>query len=245
MKRFMGTWRGVFIAALMTTVASVIVTQFMVYFFFQGQDLAAALALAPVISIITAFPFSFFIWSQLRSNIILGWELQRLVNRDRLTDVATRDFFFARMRRDPHAYGISLMVDIDAFKTVNDTFGHMAGDAVISRVAAILHENTRAHDIVCRFGGEEFVIFLYDHGAVDGFKAAERMRKAIAEDVVDYNGENLRVTVSIGGSLKERLMDVNHAIREADEALYRAKRTGRNRTVFAPKIAKDTDPAAA
>ncbi len=234
MERFLANRQGVWGAAVLTTLASIIVTEFMVYFLFQGQDIYAALEIAPLISLVTAFPFSLFFWSQLRSNLLLRIELQRLVDRDRLTDVATRDFFFARMRADPPAHGISLMVDIDFFKTVNDTFGHIAGDAVISRVARILADNTRSKDIVCRFGGEEFVIFLHELGNADGFLVAERMRKAIAAEKIEFDGQSLQVTVSIGGSLKERPQDVNLAIQQADRALYCAKTTGRNRTVFAP-----------
>ena len=243
MKQILSTWWGVSLAAAVTTLAAITVTQVMVFFLFQGQDLRAALTLAPFIALVVTFPFSFFIWTQVRSNIRLSLELQRLVNRDRLTDVATRDFFFARMRDEPSAYGISLMVDIDHFKVVNDTFGHMAGDAVIARVARILLASTRGDDIVCRFGGEEFVIFLAGQNQQDGFEAAERMRQAIAEDVTEFAGNDLRVTVSIGGSLKERLHDIDLAIQEADRALYLAKGAGRNRTVLAKKDVTDTAPA--
>ncbi|EBA12850.1 GGDEF domain protein [Roseobacter sp. CCS2] len=245
MKEFLSSWRGVFAAATLTTLASICVSVLMVYFLFQGNDLHAALRLAPVISVVIAFPVTFFIWSQVRSNIQLSFELQRIVDRDRLTDVATRDFFFARMRGDPNAYGISLMVDIDFFKVVNDTFGHIAGDKVISRVAEILYENTRPDDIVCRFGGEEFVIFLHQQDKADGFAIAERMREAIAEEVIEFDGHNLSVTVSIGGSLKERLKDVEFAIQQADQALYQAKANGRNRTVFAPLKSVDKENAVA
>ncbi|MEM8536905.1 MAG: GGDEF domain-containing protein [Pseudomonadota bacterium] len=193
----------------------------------------AAVTLGPMISVVITIPASFFIWSQVRKNARLSAELQRLVNRDRLTDVATRDFFFEKMSADPSAFGTSLMVDIDYFKDVNDTFGHFAGDIVIARVAEILKTNTRKHDIVCRFGGEEFVIFLYDHDRQAGFETAERMRKAIAESLISIEKHEVRVTVSIGGSLKERVKDLERAIQEADRALYRAKTGGRNQTIFA------------
>ena len=233
MRHHLSTWKGVTVAAVLTTLLCVVVTQTMVFFLFQGQDLAAALALAPIISVVITMPVSFFIWSQVRRNQLLSKELQRLVNRDRLTDVATRDFFFARMQKNPTAYGTSLMVDIDFFKRVNDDYGHMAGDAVISRVADILRNNTRSEDIVCRFGGEEFVVFLSEKDSTDGYEVAERMRLSIADEIVEFDGQDLKVTVSIGGSLKERLADVNLAIQQADEALYLAKSGGRNRTVFA------------
>ncbi len=233
MRSVLATWWGVLTAAVLTTLACMTVSLLMVYFLFQGVDLGAALRLAPMITVVTGFPVSFFIWSQVRRNILLGNEMRRLLNRDRLTDVATRDFFFAKMRSNPNAYGVSLMIDIDHFKSVNDTFGHLAGDAVISRVAKILYENTREHDIVCRFGGEEFVVFLHEEDTDSGFTIAERMRSAIAGDVIDFQGQPVTVTVSIGGSLKERLEDVNLAIHQADQALYRAKSRGRNMTVFA------------
>lgn len=231
-------------AACLTTAAAIVVAQIQVYWLIPQQGLEDALRVAPIIVLVTAFPLCVFVWAQVRKNTHLSDELQRLLNRDRLTDVATRDFFFAKMHSNPEAYGTSLMVDIDHFKSVNDRFGHLAGDAVIARVAGILFENTREEDIVCRFGGEEFVIFLHQQCHKEGFAVAERMRKRIAEVVVPYEGENLSVTVSIGGSLKERLEDVNLAIRQADQALYRAKTGGRNRTVFVSEDGQTTTAVA-
>ena len=178
-------------------------------------------------------PFALFIGVKLRENTRLSDELVRLVNRDRLTDVATRDFFFRRMESDPEAYGVSLMVDIDHFKQVNDTHGHYAGDAVIKQVSQILKRETRTQDIVCRFGGEEFVVFLHEVSADQGLVVAERMRTAVAAEALPgaEGRPALSVTVSIGGSLKERLEDINLSIQQADAALYRAKSNGRNRTV--------------
>jgi diguanylate cyclase (GGDEF)-like protein len=244
MRRILKNWWGVWLAAGLTSLACMAVSEVLVRLLFEGENLWAALLITPFITFVTAFPVSFFIWVQVRRNIRLSVELQRLVNRDRLTEVATRDFFFARMRSNPQVYGISLMVDIDRFKTVNDTFGHLAGDVVIARVAGILCQNTRKNDIVCRFGGEEFVIFLHEEDSQGGFEVAERMRRAIADEVMNVEGQMLRVTVSIGGSLKERLNDVDTAIRQADRALYRAKTAGRNRTVFADLPRQPSDAAA-
>ena len=145
--------RDLIIATLLTTMSCIVMVEALVYALFQGADKSGALKLAPIIALLTALPVSLFLWSQVRLNMSLSQELQRLVDRDRLTDVATRDFFFARMDALPGSFGVSLMVDIDHFKQVNDTFGHQAGDAVISRVAAILRQQTRASDIVCRYGG--------------------------------------------------------------------------------------------
>ena len=235
--------RDVIVATFLTTAGCMLMVEFMVYGMFQGADKSGALKLAPIIAFLTALPVSLFIWSQVRRNMSLSQELQLLVDRDRLTDVATRDFFFARMDASPDSYGVSLMVDIDHFKQVNDTFGHQAGDAVISRVATILRQQTRSSDIVCRYGGEEFVIFLSDQDPIAGYEVAERMRKAIESDILPFQDEEIHVTVSIGGSLKESLEDVNRAFLQADEALYRAKSLGRNRTVFS-KPTKVDHPAA-
>ena len=244
MRRILRNWWGVWLAAGLTSLACIAVSETLVRLLFEGENLSAALMIAPFITFVTTFPVSFFIWVQVRRNVRLTVKLQRLVNRDRLTEVATRDFFFRRMRSNPQVYGVSLMVDIDRFKSVNDTFGHIAGDVVIARVASILRQNTRKNDIVCRFGGEEFVIFLYEEDSHGGFEVAERMRRAIANEVMNVEGQMLRVTVSIGGSLKERLNDVDAAIQQADRALYRAKTAGRNRTVFADLPRQPNDAAA-
>jgi diguanylate cyclase (GGDEF)-like protein len=172
----------------------------------------------------------------------LNVELQRLVSRDRLTDVATRDFFFDRLAERPAIHGVSLMVDIDHFKRVNDTHGHLAGDKVIAHVAHILAQEVGARDIVCRFGGEEFVVFLENATQVIAREVAERFRERVEATPVDSDGIRIRVSVSIGGSLRQPAADIEVAIREADAALYRAKALGRNRTVMADKALRAAPP---
>lgn len=145
-----------------------------------------------VIVCIIAIPVSWAVGLILRKNMRLAEELMRLVNRDRLTDLATRDFFFTRLAMDQAAYGVSLMIDIDHFKRVNDRFGHLAGDAVIASVAHTLRAQLREQDIVCRFGGEEFLIFLHEATHDQGWIIAERMRVAIEENTVATGGPRLR-----------------------------------------------------
>lgn len=169
--------------------------------------------------------------SKILENALLTSELERLVNRDRLTNVATRDFFFTRIGDLPEAYGVSLMVDIDHFKSVNDTYGHYVGDMVIQHVSKILTEQSRTNDIVCRFGGEEFVIFLHKAGREQGLLIAERIRRTVQDSPVCSEEHTVNITVSIGGSLKDQLEDINVSIKLADEALYRAKNAGRNLAV--------------
>jgi len=135
------------------------------------------------------------------------------------------------------------MIDIDHFKAVNDTYGHFAGDDVIASVAEVLKVQTRPGDLVCRFGGEEFVIFLKQADLDLGGVIAERLRKAIATSVVESCGVQIKVTVSIGGSLKDAAEEIDAAIKRADAALYEAKALGRNRTVMSP-VPSGADKAA-
>ena len=185
---------------------------------------------AKIVFIIT-IPVAYFIGAKVLQNTLLSDELKRLVNRDRLTDVATRDFFFSKLNDKTETYGVSLMVDIDHFKVVNDTYGHLAGDIVIRHVAQILQVNCRPLDIVCRFGGEEFVIFLHHASLEDGQRIAERIRAQVQAEPAFAAGVEISVTVSIGGSLKDAAAHIEGSVKRADEALYRAKALGRNQIV--------------
>lgn len=178
-----------------------------------------------------AMPVTNFLARNVRKTTLMSNELQRLLDRDRLTDVATRDFFFSRMALMPDAYGVSLMVDIDHFKSVNDTHGHITGDKVIRAVAEVMREQVRKDDIVCRFGGEEFMIFLAQADEAEGWAIAERIRSETADAITKTSSGDVQVTVSVGGSLKQQIEHVDAAIKRADECLYRAKEQGRNRTI--------------
>lgn len=127
-----------------------------------------------------------------------------------------------------------MILDIDHFKSVNDTYGHDIGDAVLREFAARLKRNIRGVDLACRFGGEEFVVLMPDTDYVQAELVAERVRQSISERVFEVNaGRPLAVTVSAGVTLNETASDTPESlIKRADVALYRAKREGRNRVVF-------------
>ncbi|WP_415921322.1 GGDEF domain-containing protein [Tateyamaria sp. SN6-1] len=227
------TW-DVILFSLVLTVTSMVLAVALNYLIFPADFLPRTVPGTMIIVTLVTIPTCLFVGSKIRENVRLSSELRRLVERDRLTDVATRDFFFSRMEQMPEAYGVSLMVDIDFFKHVNDTYGHLTGDKVISHVASLLQGAVRRDDIVCRFGGEEFVVFLAkaDHSA--GAAMAERLRKMVADTAMDDAGTVVNVTISIGGSLKDALEGVEAAISRADEALYRAKNAGRNQVQMWP-----------
>ena len=132
------------------------------------------------------------------------------------------------------------MLDIDDFKSVNDTYGHHVGDKVIIGVAGILLEHTRKSDIVCRFGGEEYIVLLLDTDLQNSMKIAQNIRELAEKMVIVYDHDKqLQVTISIGVSNVDLATDedIEVAINKADNALYDAKRSGKNRVVaFKEKV---------
>jgi two-component system cell cycle response regulator len=126
-----------------------------------------------------------------------------------------------------------LVADIDHFKNVNDTYGHIAGDAVLKEFSVRLKRNTRGVDLACRLGGEEFVIIMPDTDLPRAYQVGERLRACIASDNFPIGGDrNIRVTASVGIGTLEGESDTPELMFErADKALYAAKRRGRNRVV--------------
>jgi two-component system, cell cycle response regulator len=127
-----------------------------------------------------------------------------------------------------------MLIDMDYFKSVNDTHGHAVGDAVLREFSDRLRRNIRGVDLACRFGGEEFVVLMPDTDFGQAQLVAERVRAAVAERPFDTTaGRALVVTVSVGVALNEGVADTpDELLKRTDIALYRAKREGRNRVVF-------------
>lgn len=124
------------------------------------------------------------------------------------------------------------MIDADHFKRVNDTYGHKVGDRVLMALASTAEKALRENDIVARYGGEEFVVYLADTVAEDALMVADRLREAVSRIVVQSDAdEPVMFTVSIGISSSEDSQEVNTLIKMADDALYKAKESGRNRCV--------------
>lgn len=222
----------VFVGTLVSVAVAVLLIHLHILINYPPEVRSLVQVKAITATIVVTTIMSSVIWMHLRKSYLLTLELQNLVDRDRLTSVASREFFFRKMEQMPQAVGVSLMADIDHFKRINDTYGHLVGDKVIQEVALILAANIRDGDIVCRFGGEEFVIFLSGVSAREGFDAAERMRKQVASAKVIEGGVHIPVSISIGGASEQTAGAIEEAIRAADAALYRAKLGGRNRTAF-------------
>ena len=124
-----------------------------------------------------------------------------------------------------------LMMDLDHFKIVNDTHGHQAGDTVLSGVAARVKESIREIDLFARYGGEEFCLIATAMDRGEAFLLADRLRGLIEQERFSHNGKEIRVTLSIGvGSWEPSFREnFEELIKQADDALYRAKEQGRNR----------------
>jgi len=127
-----------------------------------------------------------------------------------------------------------IMFDIDLFKNVNDTYGHLFGDEVLRMIGNTLRVELRSHDIYARYGGEEFVILLPESGVPGAQKVAEKLRCLIANSEVHKDDIRLKVSVSLGVAEFDpvTMKSGQDLIAAADKALYRAKRTGRNRTII-------------
>lgn len=163
--------------------------------------------------------------------------LRELATTDMLTGLPNRRAFItrleeehARLRRFDAQQAAVLMLDLDYFKRINDTWGHPAGDAVLSRVATEINEQIREVDLCSRIGGEEFAVLLTGAAPVAAREFAERLRRRIADITVMHEGNSIKVTASIGVSaLRATDADADAALMRADRALYNAKEAGRDR----------------
>jgi diguanylate cyclase (GGDEF)-like protein len=163
--------------------------------------------------------------------------------RDPLTELYNRRSFLEMAepiweRAESNARPLSLVIfDLDHFKSINDSYGHSTGDAVLIAVAKVLVHEIRNGDIIARWGGEEFLLLLPDTEQAAAIALAERLRNAIAEIRVPVGDIEIALTASSGVANKARHSSLNELITEADDLLYRAKREGRNRVCFAPQEA--------
>lgn len=153
--------------------------------------------------------------------------LTRVFNRQYLQN--TLEMEFSNFRRHHHNVSV-LMLDIDHFKTVNDTHGHLAGDEILCSVAQGIKELLRKGDIIGRYGGEEFIILLPMTDMKGAYQAAERVRAFVESIETRVDDKTLKVTISVGlSTLSDKHKKVEDWIQEADAFLYQSKKKGRNR----------------
>lgn len=185
-------------------------------------------------------PIQLAVLQDLARLVVDELELRRLATTDSLTGAMTRRAFaadaareVARARRSGGPLAC-IVFDIDHFKSINDRFGHAAGDRVLQAVTRVCRENLRAVDLLGRMGGEEFAIALPEAPLAEAVGVAERLRLAVADTGVADGAGEIRMTASFGVSeLAPGDETFADTVRRADDAAYEAKRGGRNRTVTA------------
>ena len=159
--------------------------------------------------------------------------MTKLYNRRYFSEISTKVMQLAVRNKKPLSV---LMLDIDKFKNINDTYGHPVGDEVIISLANTLKDISRQSDIACRFGGEEFLILLPETSAQGAMVIGEKIRKKVEELVISpQNNIHIKFTISIGVSefKPDDELNLELSIHRADEALYEAKKGGRNRVCLA------------
>lgn len=171
--------------------------------------------------------------------IALYDRLHQLSIYDTLTETCNRRYFMMRYleefnRAEKFALSVSfLMIDIDHFKNINDTYGHLVGDVVLREIARLIKENIREIDFVARFGGEEFAVILPETDKGGAIMVGERIRSKISQERLRAFDEMLGVTISIGvASFPQNTLHSDVLVEAADRALYKAKILGRNRVCW-------------
>jgi len=163
-------------------------------------------------------------------------EIYRLTTVDGLTQIFNKRYFLETLEREVsrcHRYGRSLslaMMDIDHFKQVNDTYGHLAGDYVLKQLASAVKTKIRREDVFSRYGGEEFAIILPEIELAGAVATAEKVRKVVEKQKFVFEEQTMPVTISIGvAAIRSDISEMQTLLKLADERLYDAKQKGRNR----------------
>jgi diguanylate cyclase (GGDEF)-like protein len=165
--------------------------------------------------------------------------LRELSRRDSLTGIYNRSFFIELAERElirtlryGDIFSIAIL-DVDNFKLVNDTYGHLAGDKVLQVLSEICLQNLRQSDTIARFGGDEFVILFPYADKLHVTECLERIRRIVALTPVDYDGQTIHFTVSAGSTAYHNsYTDLDFILQQADKALYQAKESGKDRIIL-------------
>ena len=167
--------------------------------------------------------------------VLLYETVEKLAITDSLTGLYVRRYFSERLKEETQRskrYNLKfafIMIDIDDFKLTNDTYGHLVGDVILKELSRVITDNIREIDLACRYGGEEFALFLPETGSDGARSVAERIRKKIEESIFKAYNEKLNMKVSVGISIyPDDSNDAEDLIEKADAALYDAKKLGKN-----------------
>jgi len=219
---------------LLLATAIVVAVEAQVALFISSEQLITILLIAHLLLTTgTTVLFPVFVFSLNERRLL------EVVNVDELTQLFNRRGFFelgSELLAKNHAQARSscvLMLDLDRFKSINDRYGHAAGDACLRDVAGIIKRHMREHDIAARIGGEEFAIALANVDRAQAEQVSRRLVERVAQHKFEFQGETIDLTVSVGGIITaENEPDLNALLKDADTALYEAKSRGRNQFRF-------------
>jgi diguanylate cyclase (GGDEF)-like protein len=237
-----GQTNTVVIITLIAALAAVTVTAGTVLLLnYSGFDirLGIAVAFAVGVPLIVTPPIAWVLVSLLLKISRMEEEMRDLASYDSLTGLLSRHAFFesanshvSLANRNKSLFAV-MLIDLDHFKTINDQYGHPAGDAVLRLFADVVNSVARRSDIVGRLGGEEFAIILPTTSTEEALEFSSRLNKAVDQAVLKFGDAIIDYTVSIGltASSTARVNNLDNLLTRADLALYQAKRNGRNQTL--------------
>lgn len=223
----------VFLFVCAITLIAVVIMAICNLFIYSADRYWEEFAIGALVIGLCAIPMSWFVGTRLLMLNKLRDDMHRLINYDGLTDLRNRRSFLEKHTRHPRMQGVVALVDVDHFKSVNDSYGHFAGDDALRHVSSILGAQCRRGDLICRYGGEEFAVFFRDATGAEALALAERLRMAIERSACRHGTTTIFLTVSVGCAEKRHCDDIEDILKSADELLYQAKREGRNRVCWA------------
>ena len=231
--------QGVFRSALCITIISVLLSVVIAKLVeILAPSGLASFNIIPAIIVpaLIAPPFGYIFMSLYFELEKVREEINALAITDELTHTFNRRYFMKvieheleRAKRYQHALSL-IIFDIDNFKVVNDTYGHLCGDAVLQELSQACHAIIRHCDVLARFGGEEFILLLPETDQASALQVATKLCRLIAGHVIEFKGMHIQVTISAGvTTCNPTTATLDELLTRADQALYQAKRLGKNR----------------
>ena len=233
---------------MMLTTIGLMVVPSTLWLAMQGTTLGMVMTVGLIVFLITVYRASGVLTSHMHKSFLLSLELDEARGRaehqareDQLTGMSNRRAFHEqgeklKERRKPGKEQLAMiMLDVDHFKKINDSYGHDSGDLVLQHLARLIQQTVRATDVCARIGGEEFGILLLASGSEEVVALARKLCRRIAETPIRLQGKHRGTTISVTASfgVAVRRFGLERLYKDADAALYRAKEEGRNRVVYA------------
>ncbi len=230
--------------AMTLTTMAILLLPTSIYFLLYGDYIFGLMVVAAIMFFTSAIRTTAVLSDSLQQTFTLTHELKasrdkadRVARVDELTGLLNRRAFYEYGKLLTHSSQrkkedlAMIMMDLDNFKRINDSFGHAAGDVALKKIGEILHQRLRKSDVFARIGGEEFALLLPQTSLNEATELAEKLRQTIADATVEFDNEHINITASFGVS--SGLFDIDALARQADAAMYQSKDAGRNKVTSA------------